>query len=470
MIFYSLEFIFFFLVLLFLVKSFARYEYRREKELFICASYFFYGYWSYKALILIIVLTLGNYLIGQRVGAGCPKRKVFLWLSIIFNLGILGYFKYYNFFIDSFNALLPAGSLPLSGIDIIMPLGISFYIFQAMTYPIDIYEQRIKPVSFRDCALYIAFFPKLIVGPIAPASQFLPQLTRQIILTKANFAAGTSLFLVGLSKKKLLADSLTIFVDEVFSHPDIYDSWSLFCAALAYSMQIYLDFSGYSDMAIGIAIILGFTLPINFNYPYKACSVTDFWRRWHISLSSWLRDYLYIPLGGSRKGRLRTYINLFITFFLCGLWHGAGLTYIIWGIVHGTGLIIHKLWLSISKQNEKKKSHSTQTFFKTTIAIFVTYIFVTFGWILFRASTLTDAWLFWGRIITGAEGVRWVHISFYLITPFFLIWHLLPNQKKLKNKVIRFDTWQGLTVSLALVLLVLLFSPLGSSPFIYFQF
>jgi D-alanyl-lipoteichoic acid acyltransferase DltB (MBOAT superfamily) len=354
-----------------------------------------------------------------------------------------------------------------------MPLGISFYIFQIITYSVDIYREKIEPTSLRNFSLFVSFFPKLIVGPIAPAAQFLPQLDRPVILTRANLEAGAALFIVGLVKKNLLADSLTPFVDEIFAHPALYDGVSLFSAAIGYSMQIYCDFSGYSDMAIGIALILGFTLPANFNYPYRAVSVTDFWRRWHISLSSWLRDYLYIPLGGSRKGTGRTYLNLFITFFLCGLWHGAGITYIFWGVFHGLGLIIHKAWQTMQQQfGRVRGSHqaATASFLTGTIAILVTYLFVTTGWILFRSPGMPDALLFFQRIISNADGVRWIHLSFYLITPFFLVWHLLPGNRLLFEKLVRFDTVSGLTVSLGLVMLVLLFSPMETSPFIYFQF
>ena len=466
----SIDFIVFFAVLLFLLHFFQRFGEDRKKDLLIVASYFFYGYWDVKALLLIILVTLGNYFLGELLAGEDSRRKLNLWLSIIFNLSILGFFKYYNFFIDSLGVFFPVGNHSLRALDVIMPVGISFYIFQAMTYPIDIYQKRLNPGSLRDVALYIAFFPKLTVGPIATAADFIPQLEKPIILTKENMAAGASLFLLGLVKKSVFADSLTIFVDEVFKHPTLYDAWSTFSAVVAYSIQIYCDFSGYSDMAIGAAMILGFCLPLNFNYPYKSTSVTDFWRRWHISLSTWLRDYLYIPLGGSRKGKVRTYINIFITFFLCGLWHGAGMTYVLWGSYHGIGLIVHKLWMSRPTYSLNKESGWISSIFSKCWPILVTYVFVTVGWILFRSASIGDAGVILSRILSGVDGVYWIHVSFWLIAPGFFCWHLLPYQDVIKKKYVRLDTLTGLFFTMALLVLVLLFSPLGSSPFIYFQF
>jgi len=466
----SIDFIIFFAVLLSLLHFFQRYGERRKKDLLIAASYFFYGYWDVKALLLVVGVTLGNYFLGGLVARESFRKKWVLWVSILFNLSILGFFKYYNFFIESLGVFLPVDSQPFRALDVILPVGISFYIFQAMTYPIDIYQKRIGPASLRDVALYIAFFPKITVGPIATAAKFIPQLARPIILSKENLAAGSSLFILGLVKKSVLADSLTLFVDEVFKHPALYDAWSTLASVVAYSMQIYCDFSGYSDMAIGTAMILGFSLPLNFNYPYKSTSVTDFWRRWHISLSTWLRDYLYIPLGGSRKGKIRTYINIFITFFLCGLWHGAGLTYILWGSYHGIGLIVHKLWMSRPRQVPEMDSGRIKSIYAKCWPVVGTYIFVTVGWILFRSASINDAGVILMRIIRGVDGVSWIHISFWLIAPVFFCWHLSPGQDIIKKKFMRFDTLIGLSVIIGLVVLVLLFSPLGSSPFIYFQF
>ena len=477
MIFSSPEFVIFFFGLIVSLYVFKNAKETYKKIILIAASYFFYGYWDWRLLWIIALITLFNFFIGGRVYIAHDfRRKIWLLFSIIFNIAVLAYFKYYNFFIDSITDLLHINFLSDVKINTIIPIGISFYIFQTITYCVDIHKGKIEPSNFIDFALFVAFFPKLIVGPISTAAQFLPQLKMNIKLTKENFLFGSRLFLIGWFKKVLLANSLTIFVDEVFGNIAVFDAVTMISAVLAYSFQIYYDFSGYSDMAIGIARILGISLPDNFNYPYKSRNITEFWRRWHISLSTWIRDYLYIPLGGNRLGKIRAYINIFITMGLCGLWHGAGVNFIIWGMMHGSYLIVHKLYSSLViggtvKQGDAfEKIRDMKRCLLELLNIGLTYSFVCLGWIFFRAKTMQEAILYVDRIFNSTTGVHWIHISFYLIVPLSLIWHIMPNQFQIKYQIIRFDTYPGMTVSIALIMLILLFSPLAFAPFIYFQF
>ena len=310
-----------------------------------------------------------------------PIRRMYLILSLVSNLGILAYFKYYNFFVDSLNSL-GAG---LKTMDIFLPIGISFFTFQTLSYSIDIYRGNLKPEkSILNFAFFVTFFPQLVAGPIVRAKEFLPQIRNTLVLSKAGF--GKAVFLIGngLFKKAVISDYISSnFVDRVFENPNLYSGLENLIGVYGYALQIYCDFSGYSDMAIGIALLLGFKLPENFNYPYKASSITEFWRRWHISLSSWLRDYLYISLGGNRKGLLRTNINLMITMLLGGLWHGANWKFVLWGAMHGAMLVLEKF---ISRLFALPKTKVTKA-----LGIFITFNFVSFCWIFFRAESYNKA-------------------------------------------------------------------------------
>ncbi|MFT6383721.1 MAG: D-alanyl-lipoteichoic acid acyltransferase DltB (MBOAT superfamily), partial [Bacteroidia bacterium] len=289
------------------------------------------------------------------------EKKLYLMLSIASNIGLLAFFKYSYFFVDTINNLfgtelqavnlLAAFANGTFGAsfdihDIILPVGISFYTFQTLSYSIDVYRGKIKPCgNIFDFAFFVSFFPQLVAGPIVRASEFLPQIKRPYYLSSSGFGSAVFLIMGGLIKKVVISDYISInFVDRVFETPEMYSGFMNLMAVYGYSIQIYCDFSGYSDIAIGLAALLGFRLPINFNSPYKAQNITDFWRRWHISLSTWLRDYLYISLGGNRKSKIRTYFNLFITMLIGGLWHGAALKFIIWGALHGVALMVHKAW------------------------------------------------------------------------------------------------------------------------------
>jgi len=320
-------------------------------------------------------------------------KRLWLTLSVGVSLGILGYFKYTNFFIENWDTIAGNNFQPL---DIFLPIGISFYTFQSISYVLDVYWKKIKPTkSILDYAFYLSFFPQLVAGPIVKAKLFLPQLEKKIKLKKEDVYAGLWMIMVGLFKKAVIADYISQYNDLVFADPMHYSGFENLMAILGYTLQIYMDFSGYSDMAIGLGRVMGFDLGINFNFPYKAFNITDFWRRWHISLSSWLRDYLYIPLGGNRKGKVRMYVNLFITMLLGGLWHGASWKFVFWGAMHGVGLAVHK---SLSSALDKVPNRHYVNFMSWT----VTFLFVIFLWIFFRAADINTR-VYAHNITAGVE-------------------------------------------------------------------
>lgn len=350
----------------------------RRKKLVLCtASCLFYAAWDYRYLALLLVISVIDYLCAARIASSGLERGRRLWLSasIGSNLAILGYFKYANFFLANLNGILQFTGHEVALLKMILPAGISFYTFKSMSYTIDVYRKRIPPCESRlDYTMFVTFFPDLIAGPIVRASVFLPQIERTIGPTPERLLNGGSLFLIGMGKKLLVADQLAVVADAVFSAPAAWSMPTAWCGLIAYALQIYCDFSGYSDMAIGTAKMLGYDLPENFNMPYLAASVAEFWRRWHITLSEWLRDYLYIPLGGNQKGERRTYVNLLMTMLLGGLWHGASWNFVLWGFLHGAGLAVHRIW----------RDH-TRWRLPRAVAWPMTLAFVTLCWVPFRS-------------------------------------------------------------------------------------
>lgn len=332
MIFSSIEYLIFFTIILLLmifIKSNAI-----KKTILLAGSYYFYAYWDWRFVFLMFVLSLVNYLIGIKIEQFEEKapRKKWLITAVVFNLTVLGFFKYFNFFIDTANTLLASFHVRFPFVEIILPIAISFITFEVMSYTIDIYRKTNKSAkTFWDLALLVAFFPHLIAGPILKPSHFLPQLENNVLIKWKNVEYGIQIFLFGLVKKFIIADRLALFADPVFNNPESYSSMTVWLAVIAYGIQIFCDFSGYSDMAIGSAKCLGYEIPANFNMPYISRSITEFWRRWHISLSTWLKEYLYISLGGNRKGKIRQYINLILVMLLGGLWHGASWNFVVWG-------------------------------------------------------------------------------------------------------------------------------------------
>jgi len=391
MLFNSPEFIFFFLpITLILFFALGKISHRLAISLLLFASLFFYSWWKLEYLLLLLASMLFNYCWGMLLGQNLPihQKKLYLGIGFLVNLGLLGYFKYSNFFLESTNYLLNL-SLPVQ--KIALPLAISFFTFQQIAYLVDVYSGKIKDRSFFHYGLFVCFFPQLIAGPIIRHQDILPQFRQESTFqfNIKDLAIGISIFAFGLMKKIVIADSLSVYVDLVFGNaawgdsPTLFEAWG---GALSYTFQLYFDFSGYSDMAIGLARMFRIKLPQNFNSPYKAFCLIDFWRRWHITLSNFLRDYLYIPLGGNRKGTIRRDFNLMVTMLLGGLWHGAGWTFVIWGGLHGIYLVVNNYWHTLL---EKRGYHpdSPQGFIRV-IGIAITFILVVGAWVIFRADSI----------------------------------------------------------------------------------
>ncbi len=434
------------------------------------ASYIFYSWWDWRFLTLIWTSTLVDFWAGKKIenADSSKKKRSYLLVSVLTNLGILAYFKYAGFFVDSFVDVMGGMGFDLSvePLRIILPVGISFYTFQTMSYSIDIYRNNLKPTkSLLDFALFVGFFPQLVAGPIVRAKDFLHQLSsnkREPI----QMGRATKLILGGLFKKIVIADLLaTEIVDGVFRNPAGSTGLETLIGIYGYALQIYGDFSGYSDIAIGIALLLGFQFSDNFNQPYRALSLQDFWRRWHISLSSWLRDYLYIGLGGNRNGRLKTYRNLLATMILGGLWHGAAWTFVAWGLLHGGGLAVER---AVAQRTEKKEDTKLRRFLRG----FFTFHLVCAGWVFFRSVDIERAFEVFaalGNSWTSAPSMNWGIASVLLIGvlmqtcktgKFDRFW----NQFAALPAIV-----QGVAIAVVVVGMDLL-GPDGVAPFIYFQF
>ncbi|ESA37596.1 membrane bound o-acyl transferase mboat family protein [Leptolyngbya sp. Heron Island J] len=437
--------------------------------LLIC-SYIFYGIWDWRFLSLIIGSTFVDYMTGLKIYDSNTQiaKKAWLTLSLSINLGILGFFKYYNFFVDSLVHLFDTTGLSFNSINIniILPAGISFYTLQTLSYSLDIYFGKLTPQkNFLNLACFVAFFPQLLAGPIVRASDFLPQLTAIQKFRNVNVKACLVLFIVGFFKKACISDNLAPFVDNYFSAVDSYTALSGWLATMSYAVQIYCDFSGYSDMAIACAGLLGYNLCVNFDAPYFSSSITEFWRRWHISLSNWLRDYLYIPLGGNRDGTIATYRNLIITMLIGGLWHGAAWRFVVWGALHGIALVCHKEW----SQLWNKKSLINQT--SKIWGVGITFYWVCFTWIFFRANSFIDALsVAKAYVLFQSPGSQQLEPRLWLILVGLAALHWVSARmswtqiiEKLPNQV--FAIGYGYTVAVVMLLM-----STGYAPFIYFQF
>jgi alginate O-acetyltransferase complex protein AlgI len=396
-------FIWFFALFIITYSIVAKYRNARVITFVLFSLYFFYkASGSFVGLVIfsaIVDFILSNliYKIENRA-----KKKTLLIISVVLNLGMLFYFKYTNFFIHLMNDATHGSMHPLN---LILPVGISFYTFENLSYTVDVYRGHFKPVTrFIDYLYFLSFFPKLMMGPIVRAADFLPQLNKEYVVTNEDFATGFYLIFSGLFKKIVISDFINVnFVGYIFDDPSKHTGLECLLGVYAYALVIYCDFSGYSDMAIGIARWCGFKIPANFNSPYQSRNITEFWRRWHISLSSWLRDYLYIPLGGNRKGKVRQYVNLFITMLLGGFWHGASWNFIIWGGMHGIALSLDKAknWVVA------KLKFNTAGFLFKAIGVLVTFNFVCFCWIFFRANTLSDSQAMLHQIFCNFDGAVW---------------------------------------------------------------
>jgi len=462
-----------FLILFTLFLIFHRIFYKSNKLRIIYITlfsiYFYYKSSGYFFFLLIFT-TVIDYLVAFRIYNTeiAYKRKFYLLVSLVCNLSILAYFKYTNFFIDTYNSLLNGN---LQFYDIFLPAGISFYTFQSLSYSIDVYRKEIKPLtSYIDYLFCISFFPQLVAGPIIRTSVMIPQLEKEYYINKSDFGQAVYLIMAGLFKKVVIADFLSVnFVDRIFAEPLRYSGVENLFSVYAYAIQIYCDFSGYSDMAIGLALLLGIKLPVNFDSPYQSISLTEFWRRWHISLSSWLRDYLYIPLGGNRKGKLNTYKNLIITMLLGGLWHGANWKFVLWGFIHGFWLAIEKLF-NLPKFYEKNP-------FTRFIGWLITFHIVCFCWIFFRANDFQHAIMMLYQISHGInlENLRMfpeVYNTILLVMLIGYALHYITKDIEDLFKLAFTELTFSLQIAYVLVILfiVLQFKTSDIQPFIYFQF
>ena len=443
--------------------------------LFVTAfSYYFYYKSSGIYFFLLGIVTVSDFCLARVMADTVSpwRRKVLVVTSLCINLGLLVYFKYTNFFYEMLAPLWGGG---FHALDIFLPVGISFFTFQSLSYTLDVYRGDLKPLdSLLDYAFYISFFPQLVAGPIVRARDFIPQIRKPLFVSREMFGEGVFFIVSGLFKKAVISDYISVnFVERIFDNPGLYSGLENLFGVYGYALQIYCDFSGYSDMAIGIALLLGFRFPINFNSPYKSDSVTDFWHRWHISLSTWLRDYLYISLGGNRRGKIRTYINLILTMLLGGLWHGASWNFIVWGGLHGAALAVHKYLRSLLKRPKHYHSAGVRRFF----AVVLTFHFVCFCWIFFRNTTFEGSLTMIRQIFTSFHpelsgqlvGGYWK--VFMLMAVGYLL-HWCPDswQNACSRGMIRLPLLGQTVVLIALIYLVIQVKSSDIQPFIYFQF
>ncbi len=469
MLFNSSFFMFFFLFVLVFNRLFAHNKKAKVIFLTIMSIYFYYkssGIYFY----LVIISSMIDYFTGYKIALSETKsqKKKFLLLSLFTNLGLLGYFKYTFFILGTFGL---RNTPPFNSLNIFLPVGISFFTFQSMSYTIDIYRGKLKPEkNFIDFLFFVSFFPQLVAGPIVRASDFLPQIYQEKFITKADIGRAMFLIIAGLIKKAVIADYISInFIDRIFEFPARHTGVENLLALYAYSLQIYCDFSGYSDMAIGLALLLGFRLPDNFNSPYKSKTITELWKRWHISLSTWLKDYLYIPLGGNRKGKFNTYRNLLLTMLLGGLWHGAAWRFVIWGGMHGLALAVERFF-KIPKWVEKN-------FITKATGWIVTFHIWLFTLIFFRSQTYDTAFQVIHQIFFYFKGeVFWQWVTGYPLIFALIILGYLSHYIPLKweSNIKQFLTNLPLPAkALAFTIVIWIVAQFKSAniqPFIYFQF
>jgi alginate O-acetyltransferase complex protein AlgI len=483
MLFNSIDFAIFLPIVFVLYWFVGNKNLKLQNFLIVATSYLFYGWWDWRFLSLIIFSTIVDYSIGRKIKTekNQSKRKILLWTSILVNLGFLGFFKYYNFFLDNFVTAFSffGHDINSQGLNIILPVGISFYTFQTLSYTIDIYKKNLEPTKdFIAFSAFVSFFPQLVAGPIERATNLLPQFSKKRTFDKDNAIRGLRLILWGLFKKVVIADSIAPSVDDIFSNYSEYPSVILLLGAFLFSFQIYCDFSGYSMIARGVSKLFGFELMKNFNYPYFSRNIGEFWRRWHISLSTWFRDYLYIPIGGSRVSKLKKIRNVFIIFLVSGFWHGANWTFIIWGGLHAFLFIP-----SVLTENNRKFVDDVKLnkFLLPSLADFLrilsTFTLVTFCWIFFRADSISTAILFIKNIVIfDFEQITYLNpydnqhlgIEFIFLSLFIIVEYLLATKT---ISIYSQNRFKGIIIDSILFLLITISTQIGSNlSFIYFQF
>ena len=473
MLFNSYIFIVFFIIvytLYLLLNS----NYKVQNIILLTASYIFYGYWDWRFTLLLALSTIVDFTVGKFLqnSQSERKRKTLLFISIFFNLSVLGFFKYFNFFAESFAGLFQVFGLEANWVtlNVLLPVGISFYTFQTMSYTIDVYKRNLQPINnFLDFALFVSFFPQLVAGPIERATTLIPQIIspRQVKLEQVN--AGINLIIWGYFKKVVIADNMASIANSVFNDYTQYQGLDILIGILAFTIQIYGDFSGYSDIARGLSKLMGFELMLNFKLPYFAISPSDFWSRWHISLSTWLRDYLYIPLGGNRGGTLNTYRNLFLTMLLGGLWHGAAWNFVIWGAFHGLILIFYRIFDKKPKHSNSKSAKSS--YLLPLSKMLLMFILTNIGWVIFRSSSINQIYYMLANVgfSLSEKSLNWGYDLVFFCLPLFLvqIYQYVTRDLLILTKlkpIVRVSIYSFL------IIWICVFGVRESGEFIYFQF
>ena len=483
MVFNSLEFFIFLPVVFFLYWFVFKKHLKAQNILLLLASYVFYGLWDWRFLSLILLSTIVDYYVALKIHSinQKPKRKAWLWVSVLFNVGLLGFFKYFNFFVDSWVDMVSLFGYTMKStwtLSVILPVGISFYTFQTMSYSFDVYYKKLQPTNdFLSFAAFVSFFPQLVAGPIERASNLLSQILHKRTFNYEQAAGGVKLILWGLFKKVVIADSLGPIVDDIFSNYSTYPASTLILGVTLFSFQVYGDFSGYSDIAIGTAKLFGIELMSNFKFPNFSRNVAEYWQRWHVSLSTWFRHYVYIPLGGSRVSKLKSVRNICIIFLVSGFWHGANWTFIFWGGFHALAFI--PVFLMGRNTIYKDSVVGENTLFPTITEIgqvLLTFGLVTFSRIFFRSESITDAFGFISRIVSNFKYETYHHpmgyrmIDYYVLIALFVFYEYLIRKDerspfKFNSKVVRFVLYV-----LIILGMLLFYDDSIDRSFIYFQF
>ncbi len=477
MLFNSLDFAVFLPVVFVLYWFVFNRNLKHQNILIFVASYVFYGWWDWRFLSLLLFSSIVDYTIGLQMNKSKNhlRRKTLLFLSLAVNLGMLGFFKYYNFFIDNFTTAFTffGGNIQPNSLSIILPVGISFYTFQTLSYTIDIYKKKIEPTNdFWSFAAFVSFFPQLVAGPIERASNLLPQFHKKRKFDKDEAVIGIKQIVWGLFKKIVIADNCAQFANEIFANHESFSSATLILGVIYFSFQIYCDFSGYSDIAIGTARLFNFKLMVNFRYPYFSRDIAEFWRRWHISLTTWFRDYVYIPFGGSRVNRSKQIRNVFIVFIVSGFWHGANWTFIAWGAINAMFFI--PLLLTNNNRNntdiiaQNKHVPSLREF----VSLLLTYCIALFGWIFFRASSIRDAFEYILGILKGSFSIEMLALERYSfeILPLILLLIVIEWFSREKEFPLCSPKPNLMSVSLVILMILIFGSFSIAQDFIYFQF
>jgi alginate O-acetyltransferase complex protein AlgI len=476
MLFNSSIFLAFFLIFFFLYWFATGNNLKKQNILILIGSYIFYGWWDWRFVLLLMLSTLIDYGFGLLIYNRPDRKKLFLWMSIFNNLAILGFFKYYNFFAESFRDMFLGFGIQTQPyiLEILLPVGISFYTFHGMSYVIDIYYGRSAPTkNFVDYAVFVCFFPLLVAGPIERANHLLPQVVKPRTFNYLQAISGCQIILWGFFKKVVIADGLAGRVNYIFANHEELSSLTLIVGAVYFAIQIYCDFSGYSDIAIGVAKLLGFELLVNFRFPYFSRDIAEFWRRWHISLSSWFKDYLYIPLGGSQGGLAKSIRNTFIIFIVSGFWHGANWTFIVWGFLHA--LYFLPLLIAGKNRTHVEVAAAGKIFpsLKEATQIAFTFVLVCLAWIFFRAENLSQAFAYLGNIaeftIAKDDNIYSLPLLMLVLGMFLIEW-----QCRHSNITYAFGLIQHKTVRhfayYTVIMLIFMYGTFSETAFIYFQF